>query len=86
MSLLSDNVIPGNHGKTFSTNAKEQTDLNRIKDAVLTIDGVDKVTVNHLVFPAEFTVYTHSLVQVNEVEEKVNLLGFNAIPKDLFEI
>jgi len=27
MSLLSENIIPGNHGKVFGTNAKDQKDL-----------------------------------------------------------
>jgi hypothetical protein len=33
MSLLSQNVIPGNHGKTFGTNAMEENDLTAIKIA-----------------------------------------------------
>ncbi len=86
MSLLTDNVIPGNYGKTFSTNAKEVKDLERIKEAVATIHGVDKVEINTTVFPAEFTVYTHALVEVSAIEKKVNSLGFNTIPKDLFKV
>jgi hypothetical protein len=31
MSLLSQNVIPGNHGKTFGTNAMEENDLKQLK-------------------------------------------------------
>jgi hypothetical protein len=31
MSLLSQNVIPGNHGKTLGTNAMEENDLKAIK-------------------------------------------------------
>ena len=32
MSYISDNVIPGNHGKVFGTDAKETTDLQNIKN------------------------------------------------------
>ncbi len=70
MSVLSENVIPGNHGKTFSTNAKDLNDLNRIKDAILTLEGVDKVVINDSVFPAEISVVTHALVQVNDIEKR----------------
>ncbi len=86
MSLLSENVIPGNHGKVFATNTKNSKDLERIKEALLTLKGIEKVTLNNVVFPPEFTVYTNALVQINDIEKKVNMLGFNAIPKNLFEI
>jgi hypothetical protein len=33
MSLLSENIIPGNHGKTFGTDAMEENDLIEIKIA-----------------------------------------------------
>lgn len=86
MSILSENVIPGNHGKVFATNTKNSKDLERIKEAVLTLKGIEKVTLNSEVFPHEFTVFTNALIQVKDIENKVNLLGFNAIPKEIFEI
>jgi copper chaperone CopZ len=86
MSLLSENVIPGNHGKIFATNAKELKDLNNIKSQILTIDGVKEVTINMALFPREFTVYTTKLIKVDTVEDKVNRTGFHAIPKDLFSL
>ena len=33
MSLLSENVIPGNHGKIFGTNAKTHQELVKIKES-----------------------------------------------------
>jgi len=86
MSLLSENVIPGNHGKIFSTNAKEQTDLKKIKNKVLSLKGIKSVKINSEVFPIEFSIYTSELVKVQDIEDKVKLTGFHAIPKDLFEI
>ena len=43
MSLLSENVIPGNHGKVFGTNAKEPQTLEKIKSTLELIDGVKEV-------------------------------------------
>jgi hypothetical protein len=37
MSLLSENVIPGNHGKTFGTNM-EENDLTAI--SLLELEGI----------------------------------------------
>jgi len=86
MSLLSENVIPGNYGKIFGTNAKEQVDLERIKAKVQSIAGIKDVKINKEVFPIEFTVYTSELVKVEDIEEVVKVTGFHAIPKELFKI
>jgi copper chaperone CopZ len=81
MSLLSENVIPGNYGKLFGTNATEEEDLLYIKTRLTELDGVTKVDVNSAVFPREFTVYTSKVVSVDEIENLVKLTGFNAIPQ-----
>ena len=86
MSLFSDNVIPGNHGRVFESNAKEIKDLERIKDKVLELDGIKDVLINFEQFPKGFTVYTTKLVRVEEIEQKVISAGFHAIPKEALEI
>ncbi len=86
MNLLSKNVIPGNHGKIFGTNAVEKTDLLKIKNALLNIHGVKDVTINTKSFPKEFTVYTSTLVKVVDIENEVKRFGLHAIPKGLFEL
>lgn len=40
MSLLSENVIPGNYGKIFETNAIKDSDLNDIKTSLLGLEGI----------------------------------------------
>lgn len=86
MNLLSENIIPGNYGKVFSTNAKDQKDLERIKNRVQSLKGIADVKINTEVFPREFTVYTSALVKVDAIEAKVKLVGFHAIPKTLFPL
>lgn len=81
MSLFSDNVIPGNHGKLFGTNAIEETDLIDIKNCLLKMDGIKNVALNTSIFPREFTVYTTKIVKVSEIENKVKSIGFHAIPQ-----
>lgn len=39
MCLLSENIIPGNHGKTFGTNAKKGREVEVLADAISKIDG-----------------------------------------------
>jgi hypothetical protein len=86
MSLIDDNVIPGNHGKIFGTNANETNDLLEIKNILMELDGVVDVIVNDAIFPKEFTIHTDKLVTIKAIEEKVKSVGFHAIPKSLFEL
>jgi hypothetical protein len=86
MSLLTENVIPGNHGKIFGTNAIEDLDLLAIKSSLLELDGIKKVVFNTDIFPREFTVHTSKIVSIRDIENKVKSVGFHAIPKDLFEL
>tara|TARA_R110001606_G_scaffold127628_1_gene261963 strand:- start:1307 stop:1567 length:261 start_codon:yes stop_codon:yes gene_type:complete len=85
MSLLNENVIPGNHGKVFGTNAKAKHDLEKIKAKILELKGIKNVLLNFEVFPREFTIYTSKLITIKEIEEKVISTGFHAIPKGLFK-
>jgi hypothetical protein len=86
MSLLSENVIPGNHGKIFGTNAEEKKDLEEIKSKVLSIAGVKDVIINLEIYPREFTVHTTKLVNIKDIEDAVISAGFHAIPKNQFEL
>jgi hypothetical protein len=86
MSFLSDNVIPGNHGKVFGTNATTNYDLQRIRVKILSLDGIKEVLINADVFPKEFVIHTSKVVTVKDIEDIVITTGFHAIPKDLFEI
>lgn len=86
MSVLTDNVIPGNHGKIFGTNAMEDSDLMEIKASLLELDGIKDVLLNAEIFPREFTVHTSKMVSISDIENKVKSVGFHAIPKDLFEL
>ncbi|WP_158837760.1 heavy-metal-associated domain-containing protein [Polaribacter sp. L3A8] len=86
MSLTSDNVIPGNHGKVFETNAKDSIDLESIKNKLLSLDGIKEVSLNSEIFPIEFTVYTTKLIKIKEIEDTVKTIGFHAIPKTLFPL
>lgn len=86
MSLLSDNIIPGNHGKIFGTNAMDQNDLTEIKTHLMNLDGIDNVVLNTAIFPREFTIYTNKVVSIADVEKIVKSVGFHAIPKEIFEL
>jgi hypothetical protein len=86
MGLLSQNIIPGNHGKTFGTNAMNEDDLRAIKTGLLEIDGISDIVLNTGIFPREFTIYTTKIISLAEVENKVKSVGFHAIPKETFEL
>lgn len=80
MSLLSENVIPKDLGKIFGTNAKDNKDLEKINNKVLTIEGIRDVITNSEVFQREFAIYTTKLVKVKDIEDVVMITGFHAIP------
>lgn len=84
MSLLDKKIIPGNHGKTFGTNAKTSDDLKSIKTKILELEGIKSVELNNTVFPKEFTIHTSKLVTIEEIEEKVKAAGFHSVPKNTF--
>jgi len=81
MSLLTDNIIPGEHGKIFSTNANEEIELTEIKNKLLKIDGITDVLINNTIFPKEFTITTNKVISVEDVEKAVKAIGYHAIPK-----
>ncbi|AFU68045.1 hypothetical protein P700755_001076 [Psychroflexus torquis ATCC 700755] len=86
MSLLSDNIIPGNRGKYFETNATSRNDIAKIKEAVLKVPGIKDVIMNEDKFPREFKIHTSSMVAVKDIEDAVLKIGFHAISKSLFEL
>ncbi|MCB9359897.1 MAG: heavy-metal-associated domain-containing protein [Flavobacteriales bacterium] len=86
MSLLSENIVPGCHGKIFGTNAKTEKELEKIKTAVLSIEGIIDMIVNFEVFPVEFTIHTSKIIKIDDVENKVKSVGYHAIPKSLFKL
>jgi copper chaperone CopZ len=83
MSLLTDNIIPGEHGKVFGTNANEEIELIQIKNSLLKVDGITEVSINNSIFPKEFTVFTNKVISIENIEKVVKSIGFHAIPKEL---
>ncbi|RPD97940.1 heavy-metal-associated domain-containing protein [Aureibaculum marinum] len=86
MSFLSDNVIPGNHGKVFGTDAKSSVDLNKMRKAILEIEGIKCFLFDIEKHPLEFTVHTTKVVEIEAIQNVVKKLGFHAIPKGLFQL
>ena len=86
MSLLTENVIPGNHGKIFGTNAMQLNELTEIKTKLLKVDGINDVVLNAEIFPREFTIYTNKIVSITDIENAVKSAGFHAIPKETFKL
>lgn len=86
MSLLSENVIPGNHGKVFETDAKEHQDLEKIKSLVEQIDGVKDVLIDENVFPKKITIHTSSLVKIKDIEDAAKQTGHHLVPKSIFSL
>jgi hypothetical protein len=86
MSLLTEHIIPGNHGKVFQTNAKKDTDLLTIKKELLSLKGVKDIVINNEVFPRELKILTNALVKVEDIEQKAVGIGFHVIPKGLLKL
>jgi copper chaperone CopZ len=84
MSFLSENVIPGNHGQVFGTNAKTEEELDRVKNAILAVDGIKDIIIDMEIYPKEITIHTSKLIEIKEIEDCVQKVGFHVIPKGLF--
>jgi copper chaperone CopZ len=86
MSLLTNNIVPGNHGRVFGTNAKEDSDLKAIEKSILEIDGIKEVVINAHVFPREITIYTNRIIDIHTIETKVKSVGFHIMPKENLDV
>ncbi len=86
MSYLTKNIIPGDYGKVFSTDARKEKDLVKIQKAILKIPGIQDVIVDKSIFPVEIIIHTTSVVSIETVENEVKRFGFHASPKGVFEV
>ena len=84
MTITSENIIPGEHGKTFGTNANSASEVESVKNAILEVEHVEEVNVKDDVFPVEITVYTAEMVPIKDVQQAVISVGFHVIPKTVF--
>lgn len=86
MSFLTENIIPGNDGTTFGTDAKSIRELNKVLFAIMRIRGIKDVIIDTEKFPREFTVHTTKIIKVREIQDKIKAVGYHAIPKSLFQL
>ena len=84
MSFLSENVIPGNYGKKFTTDAKNLEEFKQIEDILMKLDGVKDVLFENGSKPTVFVVHTNKVVNVHDIENKVKTLNLHAVPTGLF--
>ena len=86
MSVITENIIPGNHGRIFGTNASSTEEMEKIKSFLSKVDGVKDVVIVEGVFPREFIVHTTKLLSVVTIEDAVKRLDLHAIPKGWFHL
>lgn len=86
MTVITENVIPGNHGRIFTTNASNDSEMEDIKNVIEKIEGVKDVVLIKEVYPKEFIVHTTKLIKNDIIESAVSDLGVKAIPKGIFPL
>lgn len=84
MTFISENVIPGNYGKKFTTDAKHPEDFRQIEEALMTLDGIKDITFEEGSKPTVFIVHTNKVVDVKTIEHKVKELNLHAVPTGPF--
>jgi hypothetical protein len=84
MSFLSENVIPGNYGKKFTTDAKHPEEFKLIENILMKLEGIKDVIFEIGSKPTVFVVHTNKVVNVHDIENKVKLLDLHAVPTGLF--
>lgn len=84
MSFTSENIIPGDQGKTFGTNAIKASEIESVKAAISKVDGVKEVIVNQTVYPVEIVVSTSRIVAIKNIQKAAISVGFHVIQKGLF--
>lgn len=83
MTYINENIIPGNHGKTFTTDVNSPEDKSKLKAAIMKIEGVTKV-IFETVYPSEVTIHTNKVVHITEIMDKTTELEFHVIAKGPF--
>lgn len=83
MTYINDNIIPGNHGKSFTMDVESPEDKSRLKAALMSIDGVVNV-IFETADPFEVTIHTNKVVHVQEITDKATSLELHVIPKGPF--
>lgn len=86
MTVITENVIPGNHGRIFTTNASNDSEMEEIKVVIEKIEGVKDVVLIKEVYPKEFIVHTTKLINNDIIERAVSVLGVKAVPKGIFPL
>lgn len=84
MTFISENIIPGNYGKKFTTDVDEASEQAKLETAIMEIEGVKDVIFEKDVFPLVFTVYTNQVVDITDLQNKAKELGFHIIAKEPF--
>ncbi len=84
MSFLSENVIPGNYGKKFTTNAKDPKELNKIQESLMQLEGIKDVLFERDSKPTVFIIHTNKVISVKEIEDCIRDLNLHAVPTGLF--
>lgn len=84
MTFISENIIPGNYGKKFTTDVDEASEQAKLEAAIMEIEGVKDVIFEKDVFPLVFTVYTNQVVDITDLQNKAKELGFHIIAKEPF--
>ncbi len=84
MTFISENIIPGNYGKKFTTDVDEASEQAKLEVAIMEVEGVKDVVFEKDVFPLVFTVYTNQVVDITDLQNKALELGFHVIAKEPF--
>ncbi|MGC1205511.1 MAG: heavy-metal-associated domain-containing protein [Flavobacteriaceae bacterium] len=85
MSLLTENIIPGEDGKVFATDAKKTRHLTTILTKLMELKGIKNVHIDFEILPREFTIHTSKLIPITEIQKIPIKMGFHMIPKGSFE-
>ena len=82
MGYVSDTTAPEEYGKIFSIDAKLEDDLEKIKNALIKLEGMLEVTTSS----SEFIIKTSKIIEINIIETEVNNLGFHVISNSFFDL
>jgi hypothetical protein len=84
MTFISENIIPGNYGKKFTTDVDEASEQVKLEAAIMEVEGVKDIIFEKDVYLLEFTVHTKRVVNITDLQNKAMELGFHVIAKEPF--
>lgn len=81
MSYVSDHIIPGHKGKMFGSNLKTEEQFEVLKERLLKINGIEKISLDQSSYPFTVIIFTEDSIEIEKIQDESKKMDIHLIPK-----